>query len=424
MTVIASPAACGEAPCGPLPDCWRCPTTVNRIKLVEALFRRNLDLASRLKSLVHKYAEHLAGAYGRDYVFKVMDFCGTHEWTIVHFGIRALMPPNVELVPGPGCPVCVTPSYYVERAIELAMEGVPIYTYGDVFRLPVVRPVRGARSLAEARAMGAEVKVVNSLLQAISLSRSAGKTGVFMGIGFETVAPGYAVPILEGMVPPTLKIMSLVKLTPPAAYLALDTIREKPTDYPIMGVIAPGHVSTIIGAKAWAPIAENYRIPVVVAGFEPNDVLMAVAEILRQLKDGEAKVAIEYTRAVTWDGDLRAQSAIRRAFETADTAWRGIGFIPKSGLALREEYSHLDALRHFGIKELEPSQWRKDLPASCRCAEVNLGKAKPTQCPLFMKACTPDRPIGPCMASMEGACSVWARFGGGGLAEEIAKSLL
>lgn len=393
------------------------------MRVVESIFRRNLDLALSLKTLIHKYAEQLKAIYGSDYIFKIMDFCGTHEWTIVHFGIRSLMPANVELVPGPGCPVCVTPSYYVEKAIELAFEGVTVYTYGDVFRLPVLRPVKGARSLAEARAQGADVRVVHSLMHAIMMARSSGKPGLFLGIGFETVAPGYAVPIIDGMVPPNLKIMSLVKLTPPAAYLALDTIREKPTDFPIVGVIAPGHVSTIIGAKAWIPIAENYGIPTVVSGFEPNDVLMAVAEILRQLKNREAKVSIEYTRAVTWDGDLRAQSAIRKAFETVDTAWRGIGFIPKSGLAIRKEYSYVDAMKHFGIEELEPQQWRKDLPISCRCAEVNLGKAKPTDCPLFMKACTPNRPIGPCMASMEGACSVWARFGGGGFADEIARSL-
>ncbi|MEZ0247811.1 MAG: hydrogenase formation protein HypD [Thermoproteus sp.] len=416
--------ACNEAYCGAYLDCWNCPVISNRIKVVESIFRRNIDLASRLKALIWKYAEHLASMYGSHYVFKIMDFCGTHEWTIVHFGLRSLMPKSVELVPGPGCPVCVTPSYYIEQLISLALDGVPIYTYGDTFKLPAIRPVKGVRSLADAKARGAEVKVVHSLMHAITLAKSSNKVGIFVGIGFETVAPGYAVPIVEGLVPANLKIMSLVKLTPPAAYLAIDTIREKPTDYPIMGVIAPGHVSTIIGGKAWAPIAENFGIPVVVSGFEPNDVLIAIAEILKQLKNREAKVVIEYTRAVTWDGDLKAQAAISKAFETVDSAWRGIGFIPKSGLAVRKEYSHVNALAHFGIEDLTPEKWRYDLPANCRCAEVNLGKAKPTDCPLFMKACTPDRPIGPCMVSMEGACAVWARFGGGGLADEIAKSLL
>jgi hydrogenase expression/formation protein HypD len=237
------------------------------------------------------------------------------------------------------------------------------------------------------------------------------------------VAPGYAVPIIDGLIPDNLKDNVLSQAHAPAAYLAIDTIREKPTDYPLMGVIAPGHVSTIIGGKAWAPIAENFGIPVVVAGFEPIDVLFAIAEILRQLKNKEAEVVIEYTRAVTWDGDLKAQSAIRTAFESVDTAWRGIGFIPKSGLKIREEYAAVDAMKYYDIPELTPERWRYDLPAACRCAEVNLGKAKPTDCPLFMKACTPDRPVGPCMVSMEGACAVWARFGGGGLADEVAKAL-
>ncbi len=404
-------------------DCWKCPVINNRIKVAELLFRKNLDLAARLRDVINKYSEHLSSTWGKDWVFKIMDFCGTHEWTIVHFGIRSLVPKNVELVAGPGCPVCVTPSYYIEQAIRLALDGVIIYTYGDVYRLPALVPVKGARSLADAKAMGAEVTVVHGLTHAIQLANRNKKLSVFVGIGFETVAPGYAVPIIDGMVPENLKIMSLVKLTPPAAYLAIDTIREKPTDYPLMGVIAPGHVSTIIGGKAWVPIAENFGIPVVVAGFEPIDVLFAIAEILRQIKNGEAKVTIEYTRAVTWDGDLRAQSAIRTAFETVDTAWRGIGFIPRSGLKIREEYSAVDAERYFDIPELTPERWRYDLPASCRCAEVNLGKAKPTDCPLFMKACTPDRPIGPCMVSMEGACAVWARFGGSELANEVARVL-
>jgi len=410
-------------PSSPPKDCWSCPTIQNRIKVTEFLFRKNIKMTAQLKDLIAKYAEYLKSSYGGDYVFKIMDFCGTHEWTIVHFGLRSLVPKNVELVPGPGCPVCVVPSYYIEEAIKLALDGVAIYTYGDAYKLPAIRPVKGVKSLAEAKAQGADVKVVSHILQAISLASHNKKPGVFLGIGFETVAPGYAVAVLDGKIPENLKVMSLVKLTPPAAYLAIDTIREKPTDFPIMGVIAPGHVSTIIGAKAWTPIAENFGIPVVVAGFEPNDVLFAIAEILRQLKSGESKVVIEYTRAVTWDGDLKAQAAIRKVFKTVDTAWRGIGFIPKSGLALREEYANIDAMLHFGIPELKPEAWRRDLPLNCRCAEVNLGKAKPTDCPLFMKACTPDRPIGPCMVSMEGACAVWARFGGGGLAEDVAREL-
>lgn len=410
----------------PSPDCFNCSMMRKEMAALELAFRRKSKITGMLIQYIKKYAEELEKRDG-DYVYKIMDFCGTHEWTIVHFGLRSVLEmagvDNVELVAGPGCPVCVTPSYYLEEAIKLAFEGVVIYTYGDVFRLPALQRVRGARSLAEAKAMGADVRLIHTFLHAVIDAKRHNKPSLFLGIGFETVAPGYSEAILRGLVPPNLKLMSLVKLTPPAMFYALDMVKEKPTDYPISGVIAPGHVSTIIGGKAWAPVAEQYRIPVVVAGFEPNDVLTAIAEILRQLKNGEHKVVIEYVRAVKWEGDLKAQSSIHTVFETVDTAWRGIGYIPKSGLALREEFKQYDAFEYFGIPDLTPERWRYDLPPGCKCAEVNLGKAKPTDCPLFMKACTPDHPVGPCMVSIEGTCAIWARFGGGGLAVEVAKEI-
>ena len=417
--------ACLNGVCLPQPsiDCWKCPVIKDRINVAELIFRRNIAITRRLREYIFKFSDILRRSYGEDYVFKIMDFCGTHEWTIVHFGIRSLMPRNVELVAGPGCPVCVTPSYYIEQAIKLALEGVVVYTYGDVFRLPALKPVNGAKSLAEAKALGADVRIVHSIVHAAIDAGKHGRDSLFVGIGFETVAPGYAEAVLKNLLPSNLKLMSLVKLTPPAAFYSLDILREKPNDYPVMGVIAPGHVSTIIGGKAWTPIVENYGIPVVVAGFEPNDVLMAIAEILRQLARNDIKVVIEYTRAVKWEGDVKAQSSIRTVFETVDSAWRGIGYIPKSGLALRPMFSKFDAFEYFGIKDLTPEEWRYDLPPGCKCAEVTLGKAKPTDCPLFMRECTPDHPVGPCMVSMEGACAVWARFGGGGLSMEIAKDL-
>lgn len=235
----------------------------------------------------------------------------------------------------------------------MALDGVVIYTYGDTFRLPAMNPVKGARSLAEAKALGADIRITHSIVHAILDARRHGKDSLFLGIGFETVAPGYAEALIKRLPPSNLKILSLVKLTPPAAFYSLDILREKPTDYPIMGVIAPGHVSTIIGGKAWTPpIAENYGIPVVVAGFEPNDVLMAIAEILRQLaRGGEAKVVIEYTRAVRWEGDIKAQSAIRTVFETVDSPWRGgIGYIPKSGLALGVITVSMTGLSTLGLR--------------------------------------------------------------------------
>jgi hydrogenase expression/formation protein HypD len=366
------------------------------------------DLASLVVSRIKEYWEALRRrGFER---LKIMNFCGTHEWTVTHYGLRNLVPRGLELVAGPGCPVCVTPSHFVEALIKLSLEGVVVYAYGDVYKLRATRSVKGAFSLAESRSLGGDVRVVSDILSAIRNAKSHGKPSVFAGIGFETVAPGYAQVVLKGLLPKNLTLLPLVKLTPPAMFYALDVSREKPTEPPVMGVIAPGHVSTITGAKAWVPVAEAYRIPVVVSGFEPVDVLVSILEILRQLSRGEAKTTIEYTRAVSWHGDLGAQSAIHKVFETVDDAWRGIGYLPKSGLRLREKYRVYDAFHEYGISEPPPGEL-KDTPPGCKCAEVVLGKAYPSQCPLFLKACTPQRPIGPCMVSIEGTCAIWAKYG-------------
>ncbi|MCS7111475.1 MAG: hydrogenase formation protein HypD [Ignisphaera sp.] len=397
---------------------------LSTVKGLVASFRNNLPLARKLASKIRSLALDVEKKYGGDFKYRIMDFCGTHEWTITHFGIRSLMPPNIELVAGPGCPVCVTPSYFIEEVVKLALDGVVVYTYGDVYRLRSIRAVRGASSLSDARALGGSVRIVTSILDAITSARDVGRDAVFVGIGFETVAPGYAHAVDRGLVPNNLKILSLVKLTPPAMLYSIEALREKTAaEPPVMGVIAPGHVSTIVGGRAWAPVAERFGIPVVVSGFEPIDVLISIAEILRQLSRGEARTIIEYARMVTWDGDQRAQGLIASIFETVDDAWRGIGFIPKSGLRLRDRYGRYDAFKEYDIRDLTPESWRYDLPPGCRCGEVIIGRIKPTQCPLFMRGCTPSTPIGPCMVSMEGTCSIWARLGVGGLAEEIAKEL-
>ncbi|AKG38295.1 hydrogenase expression protein HypD [Infirmifilum uzonense] len=397
-------------------------TDVRTIEELERTFRGSEELARRLSRVIHERFNQARKVLGLDSI-KIMNFCGTHEWTIVHFGLRSLMPKGLELVAGPGCPVCVTPSKYIEDAIRLSLDGIRVYTYGDTYKLRTINEVRGVTSLEEAKAMGGDVKLVLNILEAIKDSRNNGKEAVFLGIGFETAAPAYAQAVLSGKMPDNLKLLSLAKLTPPAMFYAMDILREKPPEPPVMGVIAPGHVSTITGAKAWEPVAENYSVPVVVSGFEPLDVLLSIAEILRQIISREAKVKIEYTRAVTWSGDLKAQAMIHKVFETVDDAWRGIGFFPLSGLRLRDSFARMDAFKQFGIKEIRPEEWRKDTPPGCRCAEVTLGKAKPTDCPMFLKKCTPEKPYGPCMVSLEGTCAVWARFGGGGVADEIAREL-
>jgi hydrogenase expression/formation protein HypD len=388
------------------------------LKRLEELLRRS-EYARKVVEKIHQLAPKAVARVGQSPI-KIMDFCGTHESTITHFGLRSLMPPDVELVAGPGCPVCITPAYYVDVAIRLSLEGIRVFTYGDAYKLPGSgRRGKDIRSLEEARAAGGNVVVVYGILDAIRIAKEDGKESVFFAVGFETTAPSTAAPVVKGHVPSNMTIINVHRLTPPIMRYTFETHK----DNPIRGVIAPGHVSTIVGAKAWRFVVDEFGIPTVVTGFEPLDVLLAVLEILRQHVEGKPRLVNEYTRVVTWEGNTTAQRQINECCEVVDAAWRGIGFVPKSGLAFREKYRHVDAFHQYGIKDLSPDEWKYDLPPGCRCAEVTLGLAKPTDCPHFMKTCTPGTPYGPCMVSSEGTCAVWARFGGGGLAEDIAKSL-
>ena len=386
------------------------------------IFRDNVELASRVKALIYKYAERLMHR-GHKHI-KIMNFCGTHEWTTVHYGIRSLLPNNIDLVAGPGCPVCITPSKYIEEAIRLSLEGIPIYVFGDAYKLPAVNKVDGASSLSDAKALGADINIVYSFLDAIKefKARERAHESVFIGIGFETTAPSYAVPIYSGIVPDGLYVLSILRLTPPAAEYALQAAIDRGLE-PVDAIVAPGHVSTIIGAKPWDKVSRKFGIPTVVSGFEPADLLISIALLLKMIYEGRSGVDIEYRRIVSYDGNVEAQKYIYSVFEEMEAAWRGIGFIPSSGLGLRDKYRYVDAIDRFGIEEPRPDTWVDDLHPECRCAEVVLGLKKPTDCRLFMKACTPDRPMGPCMVSLEGTCSVWARFGGGGVADELAKEL-
>ncbi|MCS7121685.1 MAG: hydrogenase formation protein HypD [Archaeoglobaceae archaeon] len=367
----------------------------------DKLFRGNRDLASN----VVKILEVLWGKVRKkiDKV-KIMNFCGTHEWTTTHHGLRSLLPEGLELVAGPGCPVCITPSYYVEVAIKLALENVKVYTYGDAYKLPAVKKVDGAKSLAEAKSLGGNVSVVYSLLDAVKDARESKRESAFFAIGFETTYPIYASTILKNL-PENFTFIICGRLTPPAAEYVVKNVGG------IDGVIAPGHVSTIIGGKSWKFLAENYNIPTVVSGFEPMDVLISVVEILRQISESRAEVVIEYTRAVSWEGNVLAKKMILDVFDVCDATWRGIGLIPSSGYRLKEKYMNLDAFNVYGFKEPNSKEWSSDLLPGCRCGEVILGKIKPIDCPLFLKKCTPSAPYGPCMVSLEGTCSIWARFG-------------
>lgn len=345
----------------------------------------------------------LAGRVGRSMSF--MGFCGTHEWTFTYFGLRSLLPRDLRVVAGPGCPVCITPGSYVDTAVKLSLDGVKILTYGDAYKLPgseLGRP----RSLAEARAEGGSVQVVYGFTDALRIARRSRGLHVFLGIGFETTAPSVASPISRGEVPGNLLVLSAYRLTPPIMEYMLSSVKDVPID----GVIAPGHVSAIIGAKSWGFVAEKYHRPVVVAGFEPLDVMLALLEMVAQVIRGEARLVNEYKRLATWEGNLRAQRVMAEVFSVVDAGWRGIGVVPGSGYVFSDKYSRYDAAVQLGLeKELRRID---EMPGGCRCADVVLGRASPIDCPLFGKACTPSHPYGPCMVSREGTCYIWARYGG------------
>jgi len=326
---------------------------------------------------------------------KLCHVCGTHEWSITHYGLRALLPGTVDVIAGPGCPVCVVPSAEIDEAIQLALKGVTITTFGDVIRVP-----GSEMSLQQARSSGGDVRIVYSVSDAVKMAeREPSRDFAFFAIGFETTAPSTAVEILSKP-PKNLSFLVSHRLIPPAMELLLGV-----GDLHIDGFIAPGHVSTIIGLNPYEIFPRAYRMPTIVAGFEPLDVLFAVSMLLRQIREGEAKLENEYTRSVKWEGNVRAQQLIGRVFNVVNGQWRGLGRIPLSALALKEEFVPYDAREKYGVKVGRS----RDLLPGCLCHLVMIGKIKPPECPLFMKACTPQAPKGPCMVSFEGTCGIWAK---------------
>ena len=372
--------------------------TGDLISRIRELYERN-PAASRVAESIRKLGKEVAESLGRP--VKIMNFCGTHEWTITHYGIRTLMPEEVELIAGPGCPVCVTPGHYVEGLAELSFEGVTVLTYGDAYRLPARRESKYG-SLAHARSEGGDVRVVYSFIDAINLARERpSKEHVFFAVGFETTMPSTAYPILAGAVPSNLYVLSAYRLTPPVMRYLLESVKDVVLD----GIIAPGHVSAVIGANAWSFIPKEYGIPTVVSGFEPLDVLLSIHAILTMLKRRKPALMNEYVRVVTPEGNRKARKAIAKVHEVVDAYWRGVGVIPESGAVLRKEFRAYDAVARYGI---EARSDFTDVMPGCRCGEVVLGKARPTGCPHFMKTCTPTKPYGPCMVSQEGTCRIWA----------------
>lgn len=329
---------------------------------------------------------------------KIVHVCGTHEITIAQHGLRELLPKTVEVWEGPGCPVCVTSTQDLDCALQLAEKGAIICTFGDMTRVPGTH-----MTLEEARAEGADVRVVISAADAVEIARrNARKPVVFFAVGFETTAPGTAAVLLDHP-PDNFFVLVSHKLIPPAleALLSLPPVE-------IAAFLAPGHVSTVIGARAYRGISARFKVPIVVTGFEPLDVLLGIALALRQLWEGRAEVENAYPRSVTEDGNLRAKELLGKVFRVGPAIWRGLGEIPASGLYLREEFAKHDAKREFGVE----GRMGQEKQPGCRCAEVLMARAVPTECPLYGRVCTPLTPVGPCMVGTEGACNIWYRYGG------------
>jgi hydrogenase expression/formation protein HypD len=332
---------------------------------------------------------------------RFMEFCGGHTVTIFRYGIRQALPPTLEMVSGPGCPVCVTASADLDRAIALSrVPGVVIATFGDMLRVPGSRA-----SLEEAKAAGADVRMVYSTIDALRIaSDNPNRSVVFLGIGFETTAPTVAASILRARERgiKNYYVLSLHKLCPPAIRAILDAGEVR-----LDGLICPGHVSTVIGARPWESVAHEYHIPGVISGFEPLDILQAVSMLVAQVERGEARVEIAYRRGVRPEGNPEALRVMEQVFETGPARWRGLGEIAGSGLKIRGEYQEFDAERAFNIAP-EPTRESE----GCLCGEILRGVKMPLDCSLFGKACTPEHPVGPCMVSSEGSCAAYYLYGG------------
>jgi hydrogenase expression/formation protein HypD len=367
------------------------------------------DLTRELKFRDPAKARALADALCRNVEalgrpVQLMHVCGSHEQAIARFGLRALLPPGLRLVMGPGCPVCVTDAPEVDEAVALARQGVRVCTYGDMLRLPGT-----ARSLADAQADGAAVEVVYSVDQAVEHARRRPAEEVcFFASGFETTAVATAA-ALRAAPPPNLSVLSAHKWVP-AAMEVVAAAREKRID----GYLAAGHAATITGWAIFEPFARRTGAPVAVAGFEPLDLLAALVAVTGLLREGRAEVANVYPRCVTREGNLPAQRALAEVFERRDGRWRGIAEVPGGNLALAPAFSGVDARRRFAI---DTAGVRDEAAAEeargCRCGSIMLGLASPDECPLFGEACRPESPVGACMVSSEGQCRIWHTYGGG-----------
>ena len=347
-----------------------------------------------MKERVEKLIKAIHEITPKDRKIKIMNVCGSHEHTITYSGMRSLMPENVELVPGPGCPVCVCSESDIINAINLSKrDDTILVTYGDMLRVPT--------QIGSIRSNGRNYKMVSAPHEVLKIAKeNSDKNVVFFSIGFETTTAPTAALIETGL-PENVTILTSQKLTP-----EIMEILVKDSEVGVDAFVAPGHVSAIVGANAWKVFPEKYGIPTVVAGFEPENLLLAIFRILLQIKEGIAELENVYKGVVKPEGNRKAQELMYKYFEKTDVNWRGIGYIPESGLEFRKEYDYINAKKVFNLPEIE----EKKVPG-CICDRIVLGKAYPDECKLFGTACTPRDPKGPCMVSMEGACNIWYRFG-------------
>lgn len=347
-------------------------------------------LAASIRELVADHPETIT----------LMEVCGTHTMSIYQYGLRSLLPPQVRLISGPGCPVCVTPVDYLDHAIAYARRADTIIaTFGDLVRVP-----GSTTTLMHERARGAEIRVVYSPLDAVHLAaRNPDRNVIFLGVGFETTAPAIAGSILvaarQGL--DNYFVLTAHKTIP----MAMQVLSSDP-DIGIDGYICPAHVSAIIGGNAYRRLAEDHGVPCVVTGFEPADVLQGVEMLVRQIVEGRSAVEIQYSRFVTWEGNVKAQSMLKDVFTPVDALWRGIGVIPESGLEMAEQYAGFDAVKAIPVEVEEPREAQ-----GCRCGEVLKGKITPFDCPLFGRECTAEAPVGACMVSSEGNCAAVYKYG-------------
>jgi hydrogenase expression/formation protein HypD len=332
----------------------------------------------------------------------VMHVCGSHEQAIAKFGLRASFPRNLNVIMGPGCPVCVTDVPEVDEAIVLATQGVRIATYGDMVKVPGT-----VRSLADAQAEGGRVHVVYSIAQAVELARETDDEVVFFASGFETTAVATAAVILRGL-PRNFSVLSAHKYIPPV----MEIVAEMP-ETRVEGFLAAGHAATITGWGIFERFVERHRVPVVVAGFEPLDILAGLVKLLEVIHDGRPRVENMYPRCVTREGNLRAQEQLWKVFRPVGGRWRGIAHVPNGNLRLRDEWAGVDARRRFridvtGLWDAAPSALVQD----CLCGDIMAGIASPTDCALYGHECLPETPVGACMVSSEGTCKIWHQYGG------------